>query len=311
MNKIGVESTGLNTKWKTLEELCSIYKVVKDAGFDCIDFNLDEYLDVNSVEAGHINDVFERPIEEIWKDFEPHYIAASKNGLTFEQMHAPFPLIIKDRDDLTKRMHDITVKTFDICHRMGGKYIVVHPVTMSYELSKEEEYDANMKMYKSLIPAAKEFDVVICLENMFVQYNYHLMEGICSDFADAAKMIDELNEMAGEERFAFCFDVGHANILGKNLYQAVVTLGDRLKTLHIHDNDGVSDLHTMPFVFMRSWAGVATDWDGFLRGLKEIGYKGVINFETFRCMLGFPEELHPYVLKLLAQMGSYFDTKIH
>ena len=30
-------------------------------------------------------------------------------------------------------------------------------------------------------------------------------------------MIDELNGIAGEEILDFAFDVGHANILGKNL----------------------------------------------------------------------------------------------
>lgn len=123
-------------------------------------------------------------------------------------------------------------------------------------------------------------------------------------------MIDELNEAAGEELFGFCFDVGHANILGKNLYQAVVTLGDRLKILHIHDNDGISDLHTMPYTFMRSWNGLSTDWDGFLRGLRDIHYTGVLSFETSRCMEGFPRELHPSVLKLTADIGKYFSERI-
>ena len=120
-------------------------------------------------------------------------------------------------------------------------------------------------------------------------------------------MIDELNAYAGEELFGFCFDVGHANILGKNLYQAVLTMGKRLKILHIHDNDGVSDLHTMPYTFARSWFGSSTDWDSFLKGLREIGYEGVLNFEVFRCMQTFPRKLHPSVMKLYADMGKYFS----
>lgn len=144
-----------------------------------------------------------------------------------------------------------------------------------------------------------------------MERNAHLMEGMGSDFAESVRLIDELNEAAGEELFGFCLDVGHANLLGKNMYQSLLTLGDRLKILHIHDNDGVSDLHTMPFTFERSWNESSTDWEGFLCGLKEIGYRGVLNFEVFRLMNSFPQQLHPALLSLLAETGRYFSTKIN
>lgn len=286
------------------------YRMIREAGFDCVDFNFDEYLGVNDVYAGKIGDLFDRPVEELWKDFAPHAELAAKYGLTFEQMHAPFPMRLPDREDISEKMTRVTKNCIELCARMGGRYIVVHPVTLAYEYSKKEEHDFNIEMYKMLIPEAKKFHQMICLENMFFDQNQHLTEGICSDFAEAAAMVDELNGAAGEELFGFCFDVGHANILGKNMCQSVVTLGNRLKILHIHDNDGNSDLHTIPYTFARAWNPVATDWNGFLRGLKEIGYQGVLNFETFRGMQSFPEELLPDVLKLLADMGKYFSRQL-
>lgn len=306
MHKIGVQSTGSILR----EDIEAGYRSIKEAGFDCVDFNFDEYLHCTLVQQGEINEVLNRDVEEVWKDFEPHRKAAAGCGLTFVQMHAPFPVWQKGMDEVNAKMLRITENCIDICSRMGGRYLVVHPVTLSYECSKKEEHDFNMMMYQKLIPAAKKHGIVICLENMFMDQNAHLTEGACSDFAEAAEWIDELNVLAGEERFGFCFDVGHANILGKNLYQSVMVLGSRLKILHIHDNDGVSDLHTMPFTFARSWNPVATDWEGFLRGLREIKYKGVINFETFRCMDSFPKELHFSVLRLLADMGRYFSGQI-
>lgn len=306
MHKISVQSTGSIIQG----EIEAGYRRIKEAGFDCVDFNFDEYLHCTLVYQGKINEVLNRDVEEVWKDFEPHAKAAADCGLTFEQMHAPFPLMQKGMDEVNAKMFHITENCMDICSRMGCRYLVVHPVTLSYECSKEEEHDFNMAMYQKLIPPAKKYGIVICLENMFMDQNAHLTEGVCSDFAEAAAWIDELNAIAGEELFGFCFDVGHANILGKNLYQSVMALGSRLKILHIHDNDGVSDLHTMPFTFARSWNPVATDWEGFLKGLREIEYKGVINFETFRCMESFPKELHPSVLRLLADMGRYFSKRI-
>ncbi|MDE6064521.1 MAG: sugar phosphate isomerase/epimerase [Lachnospiraceae bacterium] len=306
MHKIGIQSTGSIIQG----DIEAGYRRIKEAGFDCVDFNFDEYLHCTMVYRGEINEVLDREVEEVWKDFAPHAKAAADCGLTFEQMHAPFPLRQKGMDEVNAKMFRITENCMDICSRMGGRYLVVHPVTLSYECSKKEEHDFNMEMYQSLIPMAKKYGIVICLENMFMDQNGHLTEGVCSDFVEAAEWIDELNSIAGEELFGFCFDIGHANILGKNLYQSVVALGNRLKILHIHDNDGVSDLHTMPFTFARSWNPPATDWEGFLRGLREINYKGVINFETFRCMESFPKELHPSVLRLLADMGKYFSGRI-
>lgn len=306
MNKIGVQSQGSIYE----DDIDGGYRMLKEAGFNCVDFNFDAYLPCNDVYANKINDYWDRSMEEMWADLEPHVKAAKKYGLTFEQMHAPFPMLVKGNEEINEKMTRITINSIKLCARMGGRYIVVHPVTLAYQYSKQEEYDFNMDLYRTLIPVAKENGVVICLENMFLEINNHLMEGVCSDFNEASHMIDELNAEAGEELFGFCFDVGHANIVGKNLYQAVVTLGDRLKILHVHDNDGVSDLHTLPYTFMRSWNGLSTDWDGFLRGLKEIHYQGNIDFETFRLMAGFPRELHPSVLKLLVDMGHYFASVI-
>lgn len=306
MNKIGVQSTGSIIQG----DIEAGYRRIKEAGFDCVDFNFDEYLHCTMVERGEINAVLDRPVEEVWEDFKMHKRAAAECGLIFEQMHAPFPLRQKGADEVNAKMLRITKNCIDICARMGGRYLVVHPVTLAYACSKKEEHDFNMEMYQELIPMAKKCGIVICLENMFIDQKAHLTEGACSDFVEAVAWIDELNGIAGEEIFGFCFDVGHANILGKNLYQSVLALGGRLKILHIHDNDGVSDLHTMPYTFARSWNPAATDWEGFLRGLREIKYEGVINFETFRCMESFPGELHPFVLRLLAEMGRYFSAQI-
>ncbi|MBR1931647.1 MAG: sugar phosphate isomerase/epimerase [Lachnospiraceae bacterium] len=306
MHKIGIQSMGAIS----MERLEEGYRRLREAGVDCVDFGFDEYLPCGKVYEEKVDDFLDRPMEELWESFKPHVELAQKYGLTFEQMHAPFPMWQKGRKEISEKMSRITRNTIELCGRMGGKYIVVHPINLAYEYSKQEERDFNMEMYKSLIPTARQHHVMICLENLFLERNGHLMEGICSDFTEAASMVDELNAWAGEELFGFCFDVGHANILGKNLYQSVLTLGERLKILHIHDNDGVSDLHTLPYTFARSWFGVSTEWDGFLRGLREIGYRGVLNFEVFRCMQAFPEELHPAVLKLLADMGGYFSRQI-
>ena len=40
----------------------------------------------------------------------------------------------------------------------------------------------------------------------------------------------------------FCFDVGHAN-MNEGVEQAFETMKDRIRSTHVHDNDGKSDSH--------------------------------------------------------------------
>ena len=50
------------------------------------------------------------------------------------------------------------------------------------------------------------------------------------------------------------------------------TVGDRVKVLHLNDNDTLTDQHKMPF-------SGTVDWDDVFDALDEIGYDGVYNME--------------------------------
>ena len=154
--------------------------------------------------------------------------------------------------------------------------------------------------------------VKICLENLFKTYKGRVIEGPCSDVSEACWYLDTLNAEAGCEAFGFCLDVGHANLLGRDVKEYIKKLGKRLTVLHIHDNDGKGDLHGMPYTFTRNWgADMICDWNGFVEGLKEIGYEGALGFETFRVLTAcFPRELWPSALKLISDTGKYFATRI-
>ena len=52
------------------------------------------------------------------------------------------------------------------------------------------------------------------------------------------------------------------------------------------------------------------DWNAFCRGLKEIGYKGALSFETFNAMNVFDPELHADALKLLGATARMFARRI-
>ena len=80
---------------------------------------------------------------------------------------------------------------------------------------------------------------------------------------------------------------------------------------HIHDNDGVMDLHQIPFTFAKTRENKSsTDWEGFIRGLRAIKYGGVLNFETAPVLTSFPDEMKSDALAFIAKIGKYFSGKI-
>lgn len=153
--------------------------------------------------------------------------------------------------------------------------------------------------------------ITICIENLYGGIGGHLVEGPCCDARKAAARIDRMNERYQAEVLGFCFDTGHANLVGLDFEDFLTTLGSRLKVLHIHDNDGVADLHQIPFNFTRARENVtSTDWEGFIRGLRKIGFDQVLSFETAPVLTAFPQELKAQALTLIAQIGAYFAKKI-
>ena len=280
-------------------------RMIRDAGFDSIDLNVDEQLDVGKLIRTGDNPFFAQDTAAIVAHYAPFKAAADALGLRFGQMHAPFPVYVDGNDDVNRALYDSIVKCMAICRAIDCPYLIVHPIAWSG--SQQEEREKNIAFYASLIPAAKQYDVCICLENMFHGRDGHIEDAVCSDFREAAAYIDTLNEMAGEERFGFCYDVGHATLLGRNHRRSLVQLGKRLKALHIHDNDGRNDLHMQPFAYTRGRQYV-TDWDGFLQGLRDVGFDGVLSFETYHALVYLPQALKPVMLSYIAGVGRYFQS---
>jgi sugar phosphate isomerase/epimerase len=243
-------------------------------------------------------------VEELCAFFTPLKEAAEKHGVSIEQMHAPFPVWVR-RPDVSEHVLMAVEKSLYICEYVGCPALVVHPVSRTL---KENEAPCNLAIYRHLMPTALKTGVRICLENMFRVFNGRVIEGSCSDVNEACWYIDTLNAEAGRDVFGFCLDVGHANLLGRDIKELIKKLGKRLTNLHIHDNDGREDLHGLPYAYTRKWGSqLICDWPSFVEGLKEIGYRGTLSFETFQVLCtSYPRPLWPDVLKLIAATGRYW-----
>lgn len=284
------------------------FKFIKECGFEAVDFNIDNHLPPSAITKGPLTDFYDKSVEELLEFYRPIKAAADKYGVAFAQMHAPFPLWVKDNEEVNAYMIMVMEKTLAVAQFLGCPAVVAHPITRS---TKEKEYATNLPMYRAMIPAAKKYGVKVCLENLFSGYKGHVLEGACSSAEEACWYIDTLNAEAGEECFGFCLDVGHANLVGRNIREYINTLGKRLTILHLHDNNGATDSHMMPYTQTHNWGkDLYLDWEGVIEGLRDIDYRGALNFETFRVLTTFPQRVKPEALKLIAAIGQYFKERI-
>lgn len=305
MLKVGVQSAG----WYDRNEPLKSFEYIKSCGFESIDFNIDHYMNTGKLaKEGIYPTIFDQSIEEILAFFTPLKEASEATGVTIGQMHAPFPVWYKDMDEINDHIVMALDKCFAVCEYVGCPAIVVHPVNRS---TKEKEWDTNMAIYRRLIPIIKQYKgVKICLENIFNHRPNRIIEGRLANASDACRMIDLLNEEAGGDYFGFCLDVGHANLTNRDIKEYVKELGSRLTILHIHDNNGLADLHMIPYSYLATGASHVCDWQGFVEGLKEINYPGVLAFETFRIFSAYPKAVHTEALKLIAGIGHYWAELI-
>jgi len=230
------------------------YARMKELGYDTADVGI-----------FNVNDPIYSDVSVMEKWCRAEREAAVRNGIEIFQVHGPWPT-----DDTTAesriRVWDCMHRAVYGCHLLGAKYLVIHP-QMPFGWGSESDADFSekltMALLSDLIPDCEKYGVVVCLENM--PMTAHRISPMVNIAAAAAK--------ADSPYIGICFDTGHSNVYGHNLGEMVRVCSPWLKVLHVHDNNGSSDQHILP------WLGTS-DWDSFAHALAEAGYNGSISMET-------------------------------
>lgn len=290
------------------------FAMLKRAGFSCADFSLNGYLLNTDIYQASLNRFFDAPISELERFFTPHKMGAQAAGIAINQMHMPYPVYVPTGEEEVNNYlwREVAPKSMAVCAFLECPYIVIHGLKLARFLgSEEKEWERTENFIDSIAPMAKEMGITICIENLYDGIGGHLVEGPCCDAIKAVERIDRINGKYQAEILGFCFDTGHANLVGIDFEGFITVLGNRLKVLHIHDNDGISDLHQIPFTFTRTRENrSSTDWEGFVRGLKNIDFQGTLSFETAPVLTAFPEVMKEDALGFIARIGMYFAGEI-
>ena len=294
------------------------YAAIKNAGFDAIDWNLDHAVKYGDLVNGTFKgtSILENPLDEVIKYYEEELTYIRKYGLELYQAHAPFPSYVFQHPDSFEYMIKVLKRNVEYCGYAGIQNLVVHVIQRDWgddKVTPEDIEELNTKLYSSLIPelVALGGKVKVCVENSCAwrPIGNGINEYATDEFSFpeySAYFIDKLNKMAGMEVFAACYDTGHGNLVRKGPKENIETLGKRLRVLHVHDNEGITDSHIMPFTG-------TVNWNEFCASIKKIGYDGVISFETFRSNdkgYAFSEEMCLLMLEMTARIGKAFSRRI-
>jgi sugar phosphate isomerase/epimerase len=195
-------------------------------------------------------------------------------GLTFHSMHAPIVDAIRGgkwvgshsiaAGDETRRKAAVAeiAATLKVAAAAPFTYLVVHLGVPDAQAPapNDNRADAARRSVEEIVALAGDAGVRVALEVM------------PNSLSSATAICHLIEEQFDGLDVGICLDYGHANLMG-DLSDAIEAVSGHLWTTHVHDNDGRSDDHRVPF------AG-RIDWDAAIMETQKIGYDGVLMFEV-------------------------------
>lgn len=149
------------------------------------------------------------------------------------------------------QMLDEIKRAIEVAETVPFRYLIQH-IGVAGEEYDDRKVEAAFTALEDLNTFARNRGVEILLEN------------IPNAFSSAERLIAFLTETHLD--LGFCFDTGHAH-LKEGIERAFALMKSRIRSTHIHDNDGSSDRHLFPFLA----AGGTIDWKRAIRLLRRCG----------------------------------------
>ena len=280
-------STNTNGLLNHFSEEKSI-ELIKNAGFDAYDFT---FFGSKMQNSRVFDDDYLEYVQGLRK-------LSDSISIICNQAHAPFASQIYGDCEYNEKMFPRLVCSIECAAILGAKTIVIHPI---HHLSKElDEYSINKEFYEKLLPYAEKAGVIICTENMWQrdERRGYIIESVCSTGERFKKLIDTINS----PYLKGCLDFGHGELVGEPAAETAEILGDRMIAVHVHDNDCLSDQHTLPYLGR-------IDWERLYSSLRKIHYSGDFTFEVSTLFSNMPAELVPDALKFLCSVGRYMIAR--
>jgi len=186
---------------------------------------------------GHFNYNDRQHVREIARWF-------SSTGVTFHSMHSPMhgddewgrsgapPLNIVDTEKRRRiAAMDEIKRAIEVAEAAPFKFLVQH-VGVGREEVSEHKQEAALTSLEHLRAFARQLGVTVLVENM-------------QNELSTPDALLELLHAGHFDDVGVCFDLGHAHLMD-GIPQSFEKLKDRIRSTHVHDNDGDRDSHLWP-----------------------------------------------------------------
>jgi len=122
-------------------------------------------------------------------------------------------------------------RSLEIAEYIPFRYLIQH-IGVAGEEYDERKIDAAFSALEEISLFARQRGVEVLLENT----------------PNALSSAERLMLFLGQThlKLNFCFDVGHAH-MNEGIAVAYGIMKSRIRSIHVHDNDGKKDLHLFPF----------------------------------------------------------------
>lgn len=280
-------STQTEALGKRLGEEMAV-RMVCATGFDAIDFSM---FHMQTPDCSLLQNGFRAMALELNS-------IAKAYGCYFNQTHAPFPSYAQGDEEYNNIIFQKILRAMEISSLLGARAMIVHPIAVE-DTNRQKEI--NLEFYNRLLPYCKSYNVKVALENMWGwdASGKKPCKNVCSSAESFAEYLDCLDS----DYFTACLDLGHCGIVGETAPEMIRDLGGkRLSCLHVHDNDGFRDSHTLPYLGNM-------DWPEIMAALAQIDYTGELTFEADNFLSHFPDELLTAALSLMHETGRTLVEK--
>ena len=196
-------------------------------------------------------------------DYREVYKFSNDYGVNLWSLHLPFaPFDVIDISSKDKQLRDNTINLLTEIINKGAEIgidkFIVHP---SGEPLDDNDRNERMKYAKEslskLSDVCEKNGAVICVEDLPRTCLGHSIE-------EMKKLV------ADDQRIKVCFDTNHITI--QKPEDVILSIGDRIVTLHISDFDFINERHWLP-------GEGKINWQVTLNALAEIGYNGAFMYE--------------------------------
>ncbi len=267
--------------------------LLNQAGFEAVDYSGFKY---------GAPQIFKSRDKVFFQYYKELGIFAKNIGIEIHQTHAPMPMYSFDKEKL-KVLKENTVSAIYASAYLGAEYVVFHPAVIPGRIGEDDMQrgaELTIQHFSDFIPILKETGIKGAIENIYSRDTDtgEICPTVCSFPKDLAYVSDTLGDC-----FCNCLDIGHAHLTKQPPEQMIKILQKRVEVIHLHDNDGITDCHTAPFE-------KNIDWKSVCQALDEINYSGTFNFEADEFLSNIPDDMIPFRLSYLYDLGLYLTKQI-